>query len=104
MFGTSCCYRGNEKQQDGMFSYVSMEERAPQDHPLRPIRRLVEQILATMSKRFDEMYAENGRPSIPPKRLLRARLLRIFYSIRSFQRSRTSCPMVSWQHSCNLLR
>jgi hypothetical protein len=47
--------RGNGKQQDGMFSYVSMEELVPQDHPLRPIRRLVEQILATMSKRFDEM-------------------------------------------------
>ena len=75
--------RGDEKQQGGMFSYVSMEERVPQDHPLRPIRRLVEQILATMSKRFDELYAENGRPSIPPERLLRALLLQIFYSIRS---------------------
>lgn len=75
--------RGDERQQGGMFSYVSMEERVPQDHPLRPIRRLVEQILATMSKRFDELYAENGRPSIPPERLLRALLLQIFYSIRS---------------------
>lgn len=75
--------RGDEKQQGGMFSYVSMEERVPQDHPLRPIRRLVEQILATMSKRFDELYAENGRPSIPPERLLRALLLQMFYSIRS---------------------
>ena len=75
--------RGDEKQQEGMFSYVSMEERVPQDHPLRPIRRLVDQILATMSKRFDELYAENGRPSIPPERLLRALLLQIFYSIRS---------------------
>jgi len=75
--------RGDEKRQGGMFSYVSMEERVPQDHPLRPIRRLVEQILATMSKRFDELYAENGRPSIPPERLLRALLLQIFYSIRS---------------------
>jgi transposase len=75
--------RGDEKQQDGMFSYVSLEERVPQDHPLRPIRGLVDQILATMSKRFDELYAENGRPSIPPERLLRALLLQIFYSIRS---------------------
>src|SRR5271169_4690572 len=75
--------RGDEKQQGGMFSYVSMEERVPQDHPLRPIRRLVEQILATMSKRFDELYAENGRPSIPPERLLRALILQVFYSIRS---------------------
>ena len=75
--------RGNEKQQGGMFSYVSMEERVPADHPLRPIRKLVDQILKTMSKRFDDLYAENGRPSIPPERLLRALLLQIFYSIRS---------------------
>src|SRR5438876_4187910 len=75
--------RGNEKQQGGMFSYVSMEERVPADHPLRPIRKLVDQILTTMSKRFDDLYANNGRPSIPPERLLRALLLQIFYSIRS---------------------
>jgi len=75
--------RGDEKQQGGMFSYVSIEERVPPDHPLRVIRRLVDQILARMSKRFDTMYAENGRPSIPPERLLRALLLPTFYSIRS---------------------
>jgi len=75
--------RGDEKQQGGMFSYVSMEERVPADHPLRAIRRLVDQILARMSKRFDKMYADNGRPSIPPERLLRALLLPTFYSIRS---------------------
>ena len=75
--------RGDEKQQGGMFSYVSIEERVPQDHPLRAIRRLVDQILAKMSKRFDKMYADNGRPSIPPERLLRALLLPTFYSIRS---------------------
>ncbi len=75
--------RGDEKQQGGMFSYVSIEERVPLDHPLRAIRRLVDQILARMSKRFDKMYADNGRPSIPPERLLRALLLPTFYSIRS---------------------
>ena len=75
--------RGDEKQQSGMFSYVSMEERVPPDHPLRAIRRLVDQILVRMSKRFDKMYADNGRPSIPPERLLRALLLPTFYSIRS---------------------
>ena len=75
--------RGDEKQQGGMFSYVSLEERVPVDHPLRAIRRLVDQILARMSQRFDKMYADNGRPSIPPERLLRALLLPTFYSIRS---------------------
>src|SRR6202142_642419 len=74
--------RGDEKQQGGMFSYVTMEERVPPDHPLRAIRRLVDQILAKMSKRFDKIYADNGRPSIPPERLLRALLLPTFYSIR----------------------
>jgi transposase len=75
--------RGDEKQQGGMFSCVSMEARVPQDYPLRQIRRLVDQILAIMSKRFDEFYAENGRRSISPERLLRALLLQTFYSIRS---------------------
>ena len=75
--------RGNEDKQQPVFSYVSLEERVPADHPLRPIRRVVEEILNGMSKRFDTLYAESGRPSIPPERLLRALLLQIFYSVRS---------------------
>src|SRR5579859_2982320 len=75
--------RGNQKQQEAMFSYVSLEARVPQEHPLRAIRRIVDEILAGMSSRFDSMYAENGRPSIPPERLLRALLLQMFYTVRS---------------------
>ena len=75
--------RGNESKQQPVFSYVSLEERIPKDHPLRPIRKVVDQILAGMSKRFDTLYAEAGRPSIPPERLLRALLLQIFFSVRS---------------------
>ena len=75
--------RGNEDRQQPVFSYVSLEERVPADHPLRPIRRVVEEILTAMSKRFDALYAQSGRPSIPPERLLRALLLQIFYSVRS---------------------
>ncbi len=75
--------RGNEDKQQPVFSYVSLEERVPADHPLRPIRRVVDEILNGMSKRFDTLYAESGRPSIPPERLLRALLLQIFYSVRS---------------------
>jgi len=60
-----------------------MEKRVPENHPLRGIRHRVDEILQAMSKRFDELYAANGRPSIPPERLLRALLLQIFYSIRS---------------------
>jgi transposase len=75
--------RGDDQQQSGMFSYVSLEERVPQDHPLRRIREMVDGILRAMVKEFDGLYAKTGRPSVPPERLLRAVLLQIFYSVRS---------------------
>src|SRR3990170_2758669 len=75
--------RGDDRQPDAMFSYVSAEQRVPQDHPLRAIRALVDDVLRAMSREFDGLYARVGRPSIPPERLLRAQLLQIFYSIRS---------------------
>ena len=75
--------RGRDDQQVSVFSYVSAEERIPPDHPLRAIRRTVDEVLKAMSKEFDALYAESGRHSIPPERLLRALLLQLFYSIRS---------------------
>ena len=76
--------RGNDAQpQSGMFSYVSLEERVPADHPLRAIRQLADQVLLEMGSEFDALYAATGRPSIPPERLFRALLLQVFYSIRS---------------------
>jgi transposase len=75
--------RGDHREPDSMFSYVSPERRVPQDHPLRAIRTLVDGVLGDMSREFDGLYALTGRPSIPPERLLRALLLQIFYSIRS---------------------
>jgi transposase len=75
--------RGDDRQPDAMFSYVSAEQRVPQDHPLRAIRALVDDVLCDMSREFDGLYAPVGRPSIPPERLLRAQLLQIFCSIRS---------------------
>lgn len=75
--------RGDDRQPTAMFSYVSAEDRVPADHPLRPIRSLVDEILRDMSRDFDGLYARVGRPSIPPERLLRAQLLQLFYSIRS---------------------
>jgi transposase len=75
--------RGDDRQPDALFSYVSAEERVPADHPLRAIRRLVDDVLRDMSPEFDRLYARVGRPSVPPERLLRAQLLQIFYSIRS---------------------
>jgi len=75
--------RGDDRQPDSMFSYVSPEQRVPTDHPLRAIRQMVDAILREMSREFDQLYSDVGRPSIPPERLLRAQLLQIFYSIRS---------------------
>src|SRR6202795_5397357 len=75
--------RGTERLQDGMFSYVSLEQRVPQDHPLRAIRKLTDGLLRSLNSDFDALYAETGRPSIAPEYLLRALLLQVFYSIRS---------------------
>jgi transposase len=66
-----------------MFSYVTLEQRVPQDHPLREIRRLADLVLASLSAAFDEMYSASGRPSIAPEYVLRALLLQAFYSVRS---------------------
>jgi transposase len=75
--------RGADHQQAHIFSYVSPEERVRKDHPLRPIRAMVDEVLREMSPVFDAMYAKIGRPSIPPEKLLRAQLLQMLYSIRS---------------------
>ncbi len=64
--------RGNDVQQEAMFSYLSPEARVPQDHPLRPIRSMVNQALAELSGEFQARYSREGRPSIPPEKLLRA--------------------------------
>jgi transposase len=66
-----------------MFSYISAEQRVPQDHPLRPLRKMMDEALAELSPRFTRMYAKRGRPSIAPEKLLRALLLQILYTIRS---------------------
>lgn len=75
--------RGEDHQQDALFSYLSPEQRVPQDHPLRKLRRVVDQVLKKMSRRFTAMYAQIGRPSIAPEKLLRALLLQSLYTVRS---------------------
>jgi transposase len=75
--------RSSDIQQLGMFSYVSVESRVPQDHPIRKLRLLVNFILKEMDADFAALYSDVGRPSIPPERLLRASLLQLIYSIRS---------------------
>ena len=75
--------RGEDHQQHAMFSYLSPEQRVPQDHPLRKLRPLVDAVLKKLSRRFTAMYAPGGRPSIPPEKLLRALLLQGLYTLRS---------------------
>ena len=75
--------RGDERVQDEMFSYVSLEQRVPVDHPLRGIRKLTDDVLASLDPEFDKLYKDSGRPSIAPEYILRALLLQVFYSVRS---------------------
>jgi len=75
--------RGDDPKSDHMFSYVTPEQRVRPDHPLRPIRRMTDAALARLSPRFDQLYSDMGRPSIPPEKLLRALLLQMLYTIRS---------------------
>jgi transposase len=75
--------RGADEQPGSMFSYVSLEERVPEDHPLRAIRRITDRALDRLSPRFGTLYINFGRPSIPPEQLLRALLLQALYTIRS---------------------
>src|ERR1700720_1143022 len=75
--------RGDDQQQDGMFSYISPDKRVPQDHPLRRIRPIVDRVLEQLSPRFNKLYARAGRPSIAPEKLLRALLVQLLYSVRS---------------------
>jgi len=75
--------RGEDERSEVIFSYVRLEQRVPADHPLRAIRDLVDAALKELSRDFGRLYAREGRPSIPPERLLRALLLQAFYTVRS---------------------
>jgi transposase len=75
--------RGSDQQSGDLFSYVDIEARVPARHPLRAIRTIVNEVLASLDGEFDKLYADTGRGSIPPERLLRAALLQAFFSIRS---------------------
>src|ERR1017187_8627779 len=75
--------RGDERVQDSMFSYLTLEQRVPSDHPLREIRALTDGVLESLDSEFAKLYAATGRASIAPEYMLRALLLQAFYSIRS---------------------
>lgn len=75
--------RSKDAKQQVFFSYKSIEDRIPEDHPIRTLKVLVDDVLARLSPDFDRLYSHTGRPSIPPEQLLRALLVQIFFSVRS---------------------
>jgi transposase len=74
--------RGNRQKQD-LYSYISLEDRVPESHPLRPMRQLIDDVLLSMSKKLDKLYSKTGRPSIPPETLVKTLFLQVLYGIRS---------------------
>ena len=75
--------RGSDERTGSLFSFVDLEDRVPQRHPLRKIRHIVNEALAALDGDFATLYASEGRPSIAPEKLLRASLLQAFFSVRS---------------------
>jgi transposase len=75
--------RGHDVPQTSLFSFVDLERRVPPEHPLRPMRAMCDRALASMDRVFARMYADQGRPSIPPEQLLRAQLLQVLFTVRS---------------------
>lgn len=85
--------RGNNNSTESMFVFLSPESFIPQNHPLRPIRKMVDQALAELHFEFETMYSHTGRPSIPPEKLLKGLLLQAFYTIRS---NRLLCEQIGY--------
>jgi transposase len=83
--------RGGDRRQTSMFSYVTLERRIPADHPARRVRGLSDRALQRLDAEFDKLYAELGRPSIAPERLLRASLSMVLYSMKI-------CAGARWRH------
>ena len=75
--------RGTDETTGSLFSYVDLEERTPTLHPLRKVREIVNDALASMDAEFGRLYSKEGRPSIAPERLLRASLIQMLFSVRS---------------------
>jgi hypothetical protein len=82
--------RGPDAMQESLFTVAKLDDFVPADHPLRSIRVLVNDALAAMNTRFNEIYADSGRDSIPPEKLIRALLLQVFYDLPSVFRAPTS--------------
>ncbi len=93
--------RGADQRNDTLFSYVRPDSRVPPNHPLRAIRRITDRALTSLSDRFDAMYSEIGRPSIPPEKLLRAAVASVLLdpfgaAIDGADGLQPSVPLVCW--------
>src|SRR5215204_28580 len=75
--------RGQRPSQTGFVSLINVETLITVDHPIRTIKRMCDEVLAAMSKHFDEIYAKDGAPSIPPETLLKGKVLQALYTVRS---------------------
>jgi len=75
--------RGTDGMQEALFTVAKLEDFVPGDHPLRPIRKLVNEALEQLNGLFNKIYADTGRSSVAPEKLMRALLLQVFYSVRS---------------------
>src|SRR5271168_4387927 len=75
--------RGKPQAQPEFLTTINLNQRVPAEHPLRGIKERVDQVLAKLSPLFDALYADEGRPSIPPEQLLKGRILMALYSVRS---------------------
>jgi transposase len=75
--------RGDEDFQEELFSYGSLSQRVPLEHPLRRVRALADEAMVELGPGFEQLYSKLGRPSVPPEQLLRALLLQMLYSVRS---------------------
>lgn len=85
--------RGRPVNQPEFLTAINPKDRIPTDHPIRRIKKFCDEALSRLSPHFDELYAEEGRPSIPPEQLLKARVLMALYSVRS---ERMFCYQLQW--------
>ncbi len=85
--------RGKAEAQPDFLTVVNLNAVVPADHPLRGIKRRLDAVLQKLSPLFDEVYAQEGRASIPPEQLLKARVLIALYSVRS---ERLFCEQLSY--------
>src|SRR2546423_13913000 len=99
--------RGKPQPQPQFFTTINLNQRVPMDHPLRGIKARVDKIMAKLSPLFDQLYAKEGRPSIPPEQLLKSRLLIALYSVRisldlsgSWHTNRADCDVMRENSDC----